>query len=204
MRFHRGSQRTPQKLLYPPGSCTAEVRRSPQSLPLTQTQTCVFQLLLRKRRSISPVSLMITNEGHSAVFHLLGHFSHRIQKPGRNEDNRSLCCYRHGEQLNPWRSVLLRSRQPSELTADAWKSQVQEVRGENLDGSRPAGRSSRRLLLHVTAEVDEVTAWSWGLRWVSVLPGDLVLGVEGSEILAKKDLKPMSKYRNQIINVGRK
>uniref|UniRef100_A0A8C7XKQ6 Lysozyme g n=1 Tax=Oryzias sinensis TaxID=183150 RepID=A0A8C7XKQ6_9TELE len=32
----------------------------------------------------------------------------------------------------------------------------------------------------------------------------LVLGVEGSEMLAKKDLKPMSKYRNQIMNVGRK
>lgn len=148
MRFHRGSQRTPQKLLYPPGSCTAEVRRSPQSLPLTQTQTCVFQLLLRKRRSISPVSLIITNEGFSAVFHLLGHFSHRIQKPGRNEDNRSLCCYRRGEQLNPRRWVLLRSRQPSELTADAMK------------GSGPGGQGGEPGWVQTCRQIQQKTASS--------------------------------------------
>ncbi|XP_036072528.1 uncharacterized protein LOC112156385 isoform X3 [Oryzias melastigma] len=34
--------------------------------------------------------------------------------------------------------------------------------------------------------------------------GELVLGAEGSRMLAEKDLRDMSKYRNQILNVGRK
>ncbi|XP_004079616.1 uncharacterized protein LOC101156609 isoform X1 [Oryzias latipes] len=83
-------------------------------------------------------------------------------------------------------------RKMTALTAGSQRAATEEeeehfTEYRNLEEMRTTGVSA------VTATANNLTR-----------EGDLVLGVEGSEILAKKDLKPMSKYRNQIMNVGRK